>query len=173
MTRWSPDTCACVLDVMDWDAGIATTVKTCEAHTGLVDDAHLLVVHRGENMIKNQALTELQKAAPDLFLTAAQAADRNRRLVASLSGTLSERASSLLDALSDENVIVALGRLGLPAATMGQTVPGVTVDYRFEPSKDPTIPRALSLYVPALTVDEQLVVEASLSRLDPAIKVVP
>ena len=66
MTRWKPDTCSCVLDVIEWDTDQATTVKTCDQHAGLMDNAHMAVVYHGECFVKNMALGDVALAVPRL-----------------------------------------------------------------------------------------------------------
>ena len=66
-TRWRPDTCRCVFDVDDWDAPIATAVRTCPFHEGLSGAAHIDAVLNGENRAKNYALGHLEAVAPHLF----------------------------------------------------------------------------------------------------------
>lgn len=59
MTRWRPDTCDCIIDVEDWDLGIATIVSACKYHQGLSDKDHFDVVYNKENKLKNQVLAEV------------------------------------------------------------------------------------------------------------------
>lgn len=59
-TRWRPDTCKCVLLVNDWDTNDAATELACPHHEGLSGSAHMQVVYRGENQLKNFALAEIE-----------------------------------------------------------------------------------------------------------------
>jgi len=64
--NWKPDTCECEIEVIDWDTAQGRTIKTCSAHQGLIDDAHMAVVYLGENKVKNLALEQIKKAVPKL-----------------------------------------------------------------------------------------------------------
>jgi hypothetical protein len=76
VTRWSPDTCDCVVEY-SWDSEVPqdervhiphTVLKQCEAHK----NKPLAVLHdelKEENQRKNIALGEIIKHFPDLALT--------------------------------------------------------------------------------------------------------
>ncbi len=68
--RWHPDTCKCRFEVRDWDTDDATSIRTCEQHQGaggLSDRDHFRLVYRGENQVKNFALSHIAEEAPELF----------------------------------------------------------------------------------------------------------
>lgn len=72
-TRWTPDTCGCVLEY-SWDDALrpdqrvhshAQTVRTCAAHSG-ASGAALMATVVGENQRKNQAFALAQEIRADL-----------------------------------------------------------------------------------------------------------
>lgn len=74
-TRWSPDTCQCILEYT-WDteqpenARIHTPariVKTCQAHSG--DTQSVFTNVRNENVKKNRAVQKVADADPTLNVT--------------------------------------------------------------------------------------------------------
>jgi hypothetical protein len=64
MTRWRPDTCDCVIDVLDWDTGAHVVVSACPVHAGHADV--FTSVYHGENKPKNQAVAAARAAVPGL-----------------------------------------------------------------------------------------------------------
>lgn len=95
-TRWSPDTCGCVIEY-EWDDSVKDTerehtisriVQPCKEHEGLglKDADHFLQVTQ-ENVSKNQAFEIVKaKAAevnPDTF---SYSFDKDRKLVIDVSG---------------------------------------------------------------------------------------
>jgi hypothetical protein len=66
VTRWSPDTCECVIEYND-DGTLSKVVKACDAHDGDADDKIFENV-KEENPRKNHSLKEiLDNAPPGLF----------------------------------------------------------------------------------------------------------
>lgn len=76
ITRWSPDTCGCIID-LEWDAEAAqedrthtalSIVKACPAHAGKYPgkSEHFDGVLE-ENQIKNMVLSLIRERHPDLF----------------------------------------------------------------------------------------------------------
>jgi len=63
-TRWRPDTCGCVIDVLDWETGQHTVVSACPVHAGHADV--FASVYHGENKPKNQAVAAARAAVPGL-----------------------------------------------------------------------------------------------------------
>lgn len=75
VTRWSPDTCGCVID-FEWDtdnpdnAPIGKTiVKSCSAHSVYTkaSDAHITVLE--ENQRKNKTINTITKQLPEFTTT--------------------------------------------------------------------------------------------------------
>ena len=72
ITRWSPDTCACVLDY-EWDDElpqdqrthtILEVIKGCSHHQGTKEEVYDKV--KDENMTKNRVLGEIMGSLPAL-----------------------------------------------------------------------------------------------------------
>lgn len=166
MTRWTPDTCGCVIDMIDWDAGTGKTVSACPAHVGLVDDAHVAVVYKGENFVKNMALADLAAEAPTLFWSPADARARNEAALLAALGTPTARQRQLVQALSTEDADQALRSLGLTPIVAGQPLPGVTVGWAFRAGA-PGQARVLEVTCAALTAAERTAVQARVARFGP------
>jgi len=74
VTRWSPDTCGCVLEY-EWDKTVPAEsrvhtfnnlVKKCSDHGSIPVAKDLYDVVLGENQMKNLIFAELQKEKPDI-----------------------------------------------------------------------------------------------------------
>ena len=69
ITTWSPDTCGCVVDIEgDWENPKSVkSIKKCPVHATLADgQAHLNVVWKGENQVKNYTFGIIQEEIPDI-----------------------------------------------------------------------------------------------------------
>jgi hypothetical protein len=62
VTRWSPDTCECVIEYND-DGTLSNVVKACDAHKGDNDEVVFQNV-KEENPRKNNAVKEILDNAP-------------------------------------------------------------------------------------------------------------
>lgn len=106
VTRWSPDTCGCILEY-EWDDALEPSARThsfkkavhlCEHHKALVADRAYDAV-LSENTRKNQTFGLAKKDNPDLeldnFTWSFEGTGENRQLKAGFLGRLKaeERAS--------------------------------------------------------------------------------
>ena len=101
-TRWSPDTCGCVI-VYEWDDEIpvdqiVTTFKraesVCEAHKNAPEDKFVVVLE--ENQRKNNVFSESKKINPDLKPDDFNYRfDENRKLIVSATGIEKSHESAL------------------------------------------------------------------------------
>lgn len=169
--RWEPDTCGCVFEDVDWDAGTATTIRACPDHAGLSGNAHFAVVYQGENYVKNMALGDVAEAAPQLFWTAAEARQRNEAQLLAWMGTATPRQRQLIAALSDEGLSAEMSRHQLTPTVAGAPMPGVSVTHRFKPSA-PGQPRTLEITCHALSPQEKAAVRAKHARFSTKVEIV-
>ncbi len=115
-TRWSPDTCSCVLEY-EWDDAINENERThkfsgavhvCEHHKTLVG-AEVYDKVLSENTQKNMVLGEVHKIKPDITIDDyTWSFDENRRLKVGFLGKLDIEGKAAL--LSACNRKFGLGR---------------------------------------------------------------
>jgi hypothetical protein len=90
ITRWTPDTCDCAID-LEWDDAdpadqrqhVAVRSKGCRAHAGVGGHAERAAIVTEENQRKNRAIAAILEYRADLGagdVTAAYGPDRELRL---------------------------------------------------------------------------------------------
>ncbi|MBA7697332.1 hypothetical protein ES703_105997 [subsurface metagenome] len=109
VTRWSPDTCGCILEY-EWDDTLEASarthsfkkaVKLCEHHKALLG-AKAFDQVMSENTRKNTVLGEIQKIKPDITLEDyTWSFDANRKLKVGFLGKLKAGEKSSLQSLCD------------------------------------------------------------------------
>lgn len=127
ITRWSPDTCDCVIDI-GWDDSVPDTerrhtynksVKVCPYHVAEFGKPSHLQVVLGENQLKNYVMVdaaeilgikmdithdspESERLAFDRFINSYQwSFDDNRKLTINFSGTLDAQQKTQLQQVAD------------------------------------------------------------------------
>lgn len=116
-TRWTPDTCGCVLE-FNWDDAIpealrihtfARSLRVCAAHEAVRDrDTHFAAIS-AENRTKNAAINTLASNHPAAVAAASWSWDENRRLVL---------VAPALTALQKSNLEASIGALGVGSVSV-------------------------------------------------------
>jgi hypothetical protein len=109
-TRWSPDTCACVIE-FQWDDSLSeatrthsagTTINQCSLHAGLSVAAHFTAL-TDENPRKNKILDRIITAFPPLTVDdISWAFDTNRVLNVTIGKLTSAQKATLQTAANNQ-----------------------------------------------------------------------
>lgn len=121
ITRWSPDTCGCVID-FEWDDENSSIphkakniISECEAHKGLDKDSCYLSVLE-ENKYKNVVINKIANTIPSLALISSSGVpypnmdkisfsfDKNRKIIIKAQGATSAQKSKISLIIEDESI---------------------------------------------------------------------
>lgn len=136
VTRWSPDTCECVLEY-DWDPAAGeddrvhthhASVRTCPAHDGIGGPEHLNVVLR-ENQSKNRVEAHALELIPRLRVPTDDGAGYRRNPFVDFRWTFTRTGANraLTVELVGDGFALSAAEKGLLRAAVAQEAIPVTV----------------------------------------------